>query len=148
MKNLVATAALVLLFATPAAAQYVSQAPSDLSSMESFALLGDSNAQLNLGNYFAASHNAAPDPEQAAKWYRKSADQGNAEAQYRLGDFYYKGKGGLKQSYEEAYFWFVLASQSGGKAFATDRDETALHLTPDQIGAVKKRAGDWKPVKK
>ena len=147
MKHLLVAAGLALILSTPALAQYVSQAPSDVSSMMSFAMLGDSNAQLNLANYYATSHNAAPELEQAAKWYRKAADQGNAEAQYRLGDFYYKGKGGLTKSYEEAYYWFTLAAKAGGKAFATDRDETAGHLTPEQVDAVKKRADDWKPKK-
>jgi TPR repeat protein len=147
MKTLVIATGLVLLLATPAFAQ-MSTAPKDLSSMESFAMLGDSNAQLNLGKYYATPHNAAPDFEQAAKWYRKAADQGNAEAQYRLGDIYYTGKGHVKQSYEEAYFWFLLAAKTGPKAFAIDRNETEKHLTSDQIEAIKKRVDDWKPVSK
>lgn len=138
-------AAFVLLFVTSASAQ-MSQAPTDLGSLQSFAKGGDSNAQLNLGNYYATPHNAAPDLSEAAKWYRMAADQGNAEAQYRLGDLYYRGKGGLKKSDEEAYFWFLLAARSGNKAFAVDRDETAQHLTAEQIEAVKKRSDGWTPV--
>ncbi len=138
-------ALLGLLIAMPAWAQ-LSQAPSDVPTMQNLALQGDSNAQLNLGNYYATPQNAAPDFTMAAIWYRKAADQGNAEAQYRLGDLYYRGKGVPQQSYEDAYFWFTLASRAGPAAYAVDLDETARHLTDAQIAAIKQRADDWKPV--
>jgi TPR repeat protein len=139
---------LVLSVAMPSYAAEMSKAPDDPASMLALAQQGDSNAQLNLGNYYATPHNAAPDMEEAAKWYRKAADQGNAEAQYRLGDLYYNGKGEVAQSYEEAYFWFALSSKAGNKNFVGDRDETANHLTPEQLAAVQKRVDEWAPATK
>lgn len=146
MKTLLVFISLILFAALPVKAAELSQAPTDLPSMQKLAGEGDSNAQLNLGNYYATPHNAAPDFAQAAIWYRKAADQGNAEAQYRLGDLYFNGKGGLKQSYEEAFFWFSLAAQAGPKPFAADRDDTKSRLTAEQLADVQKRLEIWKPV--
>lgn len=147
MKHALIALCLAALFAAPSyAAGMQSTAQTDPASLQKLADEGDSNAQLNLGNYYATPHNAAPDLEQAQIWYRKAADQGNAEAQYRLGDLYYRGKGGLKQSYEEAYFWFILSAKPGSRPFAVDRDETAKHLTTAQAEAAQKRADEWKPA--
>ncbi|MEZ0224851.1 MAG: tetratricopeptide repeat protein [Alphaproteobacteria bacterium] len=149
MKHVLIALCLALIFVTPTFAQEMqSTAPTDPAVLQKLAAEGDSNAQLNLGNYHATPHNAAPDLEQAEKWYRKAAEQGNTEAQYRLGSLYYRGKGGLRQNYEEAYFWFILAAKAGSKPFAIDRDETARHLTDEQVEAVGKRADEWKPVLK
>jgi uncharacterized protein len=134
------------LAATSFAAEMQSTAPTDPAALQKLAEDGDSNAQLSLGNYYATPHNAAPLLEDAVIWYRKAADQGNAEAQYRLGSMYYRGQGGVRQSYEEAYFWFILAAKAGPKPFAIDRDETEGHLTQEQVDAAKKRADEWKPV--
>ena len=149
MKHALIALCLAAIFAAPSyAGEMQSTAPADPAALQKLADEGDSNAQLTLGNYYATPHNAAPDLEQAESWYRKAANQGNAEAQYRLGDLYYRGKGGLRQSYEDAYFWFILSAKAGSRPFAVDRDETAKHLTPEQVEAVQKRADEWKPVLK
>jgi len=46
---------------------------------------------------------------EAAKWYRKAADQGYAEAQDQLGQMYAAGEG-VKQDYTEAIKWFRKAA--------------------------------------
>ena len=46
---------------------------------------------------------------EAVKWYRKAAEQGDAEAQYNLGVMYDKGEGVPKNNVE-AYKWFNLAA--------------------------------------
>ena len=50
--------------------------------------------------------------EEAAKWYRKAAEQGNHLAQYNLGSCYYYGKG-VSQNYEEAAKWYRKAAEQG-----------------------------------
>jgi len=45
-------------------------------------------------------------------WFRKAADQGFAEAQYRLGDMYARGLG-VAKSDAEATRWFKLAAAQG-----------------------------------
>jgi TPR repeat protein len=49
---------------------------------------------------------------QAALWFRKAADQGDAEAQDALGDLYDSDQGGL-QDYEQAAFWYRKAADQG-----------------------------------
>ena len=45
---------------------------------------------------------------EAVKWYRKSADQGNAKAQRDMGVHYYYGQG-VETNYVEAFQWFQKA---------------------------------------
>ena len=45
------------------------------------------------------------DYKQAMHWFKKSAEQGNAEAQYNLGVMYYTGKDTPKD-YKQAMHWF------------------------------------------
>jgi hypothetical protein len=49
---------------------------------------------------------------QAANWYRRAADQGNASAQVYLGSMYYKGEG-VGQNYAEAVKLYRLAADQG-----------------------------------
>jgi TPR repeat protein len=48
----------------------------------------------------------------AVMWFRKAADQGDAVAQYLLGDQYAKGEG-APQDYAEAMIWFRKAAEQG-----------------------------------
>ncbi|MFT8736376.1 MAG: hypothetical protein ABF760_02825 [Zymomonas mobilis] len=45
-------------------------------------------------------------------WYQKSADQGNADAQLKLGFAYYLGQGVLKDE-RVARFWIQQAADKG-----------------------------------
>ena len=45
----------------------------------------------------------------ARKWYEKAAVQGHADAQYKLGDMYYNGKG-VPQDYDRARQLFEKAA--------------------------------------
>ncbi len=49
---------------------------------------------------------------EAAKWFRKAAEQGHAVAQYNLGAMYYEGEG-VVQSDNEAVKWFREAAEQG-----------------------------------
>ena len=49
---------------------------------------------------------------EAFKWFRKAADQENAEAQVLLGYMYYLGQG-VPQNYEEAVKWYLKAAEQG-----------------------------------
>ncbi|MEI8182452.1 MAG: tetratricopeptide repeat protein, partial [Desulfomonile sp.] len=52
--------------------------------------------------------------EEALKWYRKAADQGDAIAQRFLGFMYYEGQG-VPQNYKEALKWYRKAADQGNK---------------------------------
>lgn len=48
--------------------------------------------------------------DKSADSYRLAAEQGDAEAQYQLGECYYRGRGGVEQSNPEAFSWFTKAA--------------------------------------
>jgi acyl carrier protein len=57
---------------------------------------------------------------EAAKWYRKAAEQGDATAQCQLGSLYQEGMG-VSKDYNEALKWYRKAAAQG---FATAQYET------------------------
>ena len=67
----------------------------------------------------ASGDGVQQDFAEAAKWYRKAADQGDIDAQNELGSLYGNGQG-VPQDYVEAYRWFDLAaSRNAGADFET-----------------------------
>lgn len=52
------------------------------------------------------------DYTEAAKWYRKAADQGFAQAQFNLGLMYANGKGVTRDD-TEAAMWYAKAADQG-----------------------------------
>jgi uncharacterized protein len=71
---------------------------------------GEAEAQFMLGQYFLAGEAGVPkDLVEALKWYRKSAEQGNAGAQSILGVAYARGEGVPKDS-AEAVTWYRRAA--------------------------------------
>ena len=54
----------------------------------------------------------AQDYSEAAKWFRIAADQGDADAQNKLGGMYSNGQG-VTQDYNEAVKWYRLAANQG-----------------------------------
>jgi uncharacterized protein len=52
------------------------------------------------------------DRAEAARWFRKAAEQGHVDAQYNLGDAYYYGQG-VPQDYAEAAWWYRKAAEQG-----------------------------------
>ena len=52
------------------------------------------------------------DYKKAVYWYQKAAEQGNAEAQVRLGEMYYWGQG-VARDYKKAKYWFQKAAEQG-----------------------------------
>ena len=69
--------------------------------------------------------------EEAAKWYRKAAWLGHADAEYCLGTMYSLGQG-VRQDNEEALKWYRLAAAGGnvkaGEKAAVSRERTRVEL--------------------
>ena len=80
------------------------------------------------------------------KWYRKSAEQGYALAQYNLGGMYAKGQG-VTQNYVKAHMWSNLAAAQGDETAAKNRDIIAAKMTKAQIAEAQRLAAEWKPKK-
>ena len=54
------------------------------------------------------------DKVEAVKWSRKAAEQGDADAQYNLGNCYGRGEG-VEQDKAEAVKWYHKAAEQGNK---------------------------------
>jgi TPR repeat protein len=82
---------------------------------------------------------------EAVKWFRKAADTGDANAQWRLGDLYRLGQG-VPQDFVLAHMWFNLSAAKGEQNAIVLRELVSKHMTPEQIAEAQKLARDWKPA--
>lgn len=88
-------------------------AADDINRTREAALRGNPVAQFFLGLAYYEGYSGLPkDRSEAAKWWRKSAEQSFREAELGLGDLYYLGDG-VSQDYQEAYKWFRRAAVHG-----------------------------------
>ena len=73
---------------------------------------GDLEAQFELAQRYAVGNGVMQSDAEAARWYRKAADQDFADAQFELARCYDTGKGVRKNSAEAAR-WYRLAAEQG-----------------------------------
>ena len=83
------------------------------------------------------------DYQEAVKWYRLAAEQGNASAQAGLGFMYSEGQG-VVQDYILAHMWTNLAASQAGGMVVKLRDQIATFMTPQQIAEAQRLAREWK----
>ncbi len=76
------------------------------------------------------------------RWYRKSAEQGDADSQFSLGLIYEMSQG-VPQDFVMAHMWYSLAAAKGGKEAASSRDFVAKRMSPVQIEKAQKLAREW-----
>ncbi|WP_346836809.1 DUF3859 domain-containing protein [Microbulbifer sp. SAOS-129_SWC] len=69
--------------------------------------------KLLIANEYNGTRFTAENPELALKYYRESANLGNAKAKFMLGDFYEHGRGGVKKSISTAVSYYRDASSQG-----------------------------------
>eukprot|EP00729_Bicosta_minor_P032742 gene32742-biopygen5792 len=69
-------------------------------------------AQCSLGAMYDKGEGVEQDHIEAVKWYRKSAEAGNADGQYNLGIIYGNGEG-VEQDYVEAAKWYRKSAEAG-----------------------------------
>src|SRR5262249_60754173 len=74
---------------------------------------GNAEAEYRLGRMSEGGQGVRQDSAEAAKWYRKSAEQGYPPAQRSLGSMYQGGYGGLSKDEAEARRWFTKAAEQG-----------------------------------
>lgn len=86
---------------------------------------GDANAQTVVGtNYYFGIDGCELDYKQAVYWYKKAAELGFAEAQYRLAHCFYNGYG-VERDFKQAVYWcrkaveqrYTLAQYSLGQCY-------------------------------
>ena len=66
----------------------------------------------NLGKIYDLGQGVPPNPDKAAKWYLKSAENGDDSCQFNLGLIYLKGEG-VPKSMTEAAKWWGKAAEKG-----------------------------------
>jgi TPR repeat protein len=145
-----ATPANTLNFAAPP----VSPTPTALSQSKPAAtplIATPPQGQSEMGfNYRHGVGGVQQDLGQAAVWYRKAADQGYAEAQFRLGSLYEDGLG-IERDHEQAKAWYRKAALQGNEeataalkrleeestqtAQAMPSKETAPEAQPSKVAA-------------
>ncbi len=87
-----------------------------LSELQTKAESGDPAAQIELGSrYEWGIKGVVENGVEAVKWYRRAAELGNAEAQWRLGTRFEFGQGVYK-NYAEAMKWYQLSANQGNTA--------------------------------
>ncbi|MFA4829922.1 MAG: tetratricopeptide repeat protein [Thermodesulfovibrionales bacterium] len=84
----------------------------DFNQMLELAKQGDPDAQYKVGINYNQDERVARDYKEAAKWFRKAAEQEFAAAQSALGVLYANGNG-VKQDYKEAVKWYRAAAEQG-----------------------------------
>lgn len=72
----------------------------------------DAKALYMIGVMYERGAGVAASPAEAASWFRRAADKGNASAQYRLGRLYERGLG-VEQSRDEAIAWYRKSARNG-----------------------------------
>ena len=79
------------------------------------------------------------DYKTAVKWYRLSAEQGNAFAQLNLGLMYALGQGVIKD-YVYAHMWSNISASTGNKNAIKYRNTVTKKMTPTDISTAQKLA--------
>jgi TPR repeat protein len=74
---------------------------------------GDEEAQIAVATAYAEGKDVKVDKVEASKWYGKAADQGNADAQFKLATLFHEGAPGLKKSPERAAKLYEAAAKQG-----------------------------------
>ena len=104
------------------------------------------SAQYNLGFMYLNGQGVPQNYAEAAKWYRKAAEQGDVDATRILGLAYYLGKW-VPKDFVQSYFWFSLAaSRASGdeyKQASEAKDQAAKALTPEKLKEAQRMVREW-----
>jgi TPR repeat protein len=76
------------------------------------------------------------------KWYKKSAEQGYANAQFNLGVKYANGKDAW-ENYVLAYMWIDFARVQGIELAVKEMEILVRKMTTEQIEEAQKMASEW-----
>lgn len=121
----------------------------DIETIQRDADEGDAEAQYQLFLEYSLAEGDVPvDGREAAKWCRRAAENGHAQAQFCLGQLY-RDTNGVPQNYLEAHKWFNLAAVADSEFAETAvvyRNELEEKLTPELIVEAQRMAAEFKPA--
>ena len=98
----------------------------------------------NLGIMYDLGEGVPEDDAEAVKWYRKAAEQGNADAQCNLGVMYDLGEG-VPEDKVLAYMWWNISAASGHEKAKKNKEIISRKMTQEQIAEAQKLSREWKP---
>jgi TPR repeat protein len=84
----------------------------------------------------------AKDDAEAARWYRKAAEQGYAKAQFNLGFMYANGEG-VAKNFVLAHMWWNLARAQGHEKASELVELLVKEMTKEQIAEAQRLATEW-----
>ena len=116
-----------------------SHAAPSFNELRMMAELGDTVAQLNIGNSYYTGEGIPQNYNEAAKWYRMAARKGNAIAQNNLGMMYSIGIG-VPKRFIKAYVWSSVAAAQGNDQAKKNRDLVSRELTRAQLARAQQMA--------
>jgi TPR repeat protein len=109
---------------------------------------GDAESQYTIGiQYEHGNFDFSQDYIEAAKWYRKAAEQGHAGAQLYLGVLVAQGQG-VGPNCVEAYKWIELAKRGSALdkiAANGSQQRLVTYMTQEQIAEGKKLSREFVP---
>lgn len=114
----------------------------DAQSIHRRAVLGDAQAQYNLGVMCEGGYGVPQNYGEAVKWFRLAAEQGYTSAQKALGDMYAHGRG-VSQNNAKAREWYRRAESGERKHRAEVKEEhlnwaaKVLKISRDDLDAGK-----------
>ncbi len=112
--------------------------PKDLTTLETRAEQGDTNAQHSLAVMYGYGANVPQNYAKAVKWSTTAARQGDAPAQFKRGHRYVKGRG-VSQDSVYAHMSWNLAATPGNKNAEEKRKTIAKETPLTQRARVQKR---------
>ena len=118
-------------------AEDIQPTPAILKELEEWheeAAKGNTHAQVRLGMtyaWFGPKFGIPLDDEKALYWYRKAAEQGEADAQHWVGRQYEHGLRGVPRDNSQAAKWYRLSAEQGDVLAQTRL--AALHFNGDGV---------------
>ncbi len=107
--------------------------------MKQAAVGGIAAAQADYGLLVYQGAGVERDIDAAARWFEKSANNGDKEGQFLYAFTLAKGEG-VEQSYEEAYYWLLKSGNSGVDDYDKDRAALKKRLEENVDAATLERA--------
>jgi TPR repeat protein len=126
--------------------------PNAIDGVGKAAESGNAVAQTNFGLMFASGEGVLKSNVEAGKWFRRAAEQGDAEAQFNLGNLCHPAgvahlADEIAQARVEAYMWFYLAAAQGHSKAKASCEMLNLQMTDAELEEGNRRAGAFQPLK-
>ena len=96
-------------------------------------------AQFNVGVMYADGEGVTQSDKKAIKWFRKGAQQGDANAQMHLGLMHANGYGVIADTVQ-AYVWWSMAKLQGLASASKQINQLQGNMTAEQIADGKAKA--------